>query len=48
MRNMLSAIPKVISGKTNNCLSVVSNVYGKIFKKIVRAKSLEIAEFSNY
>ena len=44
--NMLSTIPKVISGKTNNCLSVVSKVYSKIFKKVVRAKSLEIAEFS--
>ena len=44
--NMLSTIPKVISGKTNNCLSVVSKIYGKIFKKVVRAKTLEIAEFS--
>lgn len=44
--NMLSTIPKVISGKTNNCLSVVSKVYDKIFKKVVKAKSLEIAEFS--
>jgi len=44
--NMLSTIPKVISGKTNNCLNVISKVYGKIFKKVVKAKSLEIAEFS--
>mgnify|MGYP001345678578 CR=1 FL=1 len=44
--NMLSTIPKVISGKTNNCLTVLSTVYGKIFKKVVKAKSLEIAEFS--
>lgn len=44
--NMLSTIPKVISGKTINCLNVVTNVYSKVFKKVVKAKSLEIAEFS--
>jgi len=44
--NMLSTIPKVISGKTNNCLDVVSKIYSGIFKKVVKAKSLEIAEFS--
>lgn len=39
-------VPKVVSGYSQNCLKIISKFYGLFFKKIVKAKSLEIAEFS--
>ena len=44
--NSINKIPKVISGKTSNCLKVMSLFYKNFFEKIVPAKSIEIAEFS--
>jgi UDP-N-acetyl-D-glucosamine dehydrogenase len=44
--NIISKIPKVVSGHTSACLSLVSIVYKSAFDKIVLAKSLEVAEFS--
>ena len=42
----INKIPKVVSGFSNNCLNVISSFYQKSFYKIVKSKSLEIAEFS--
>ena len=44
--NKLDKIPKVVSGYSKNCLNIISFFYKKIFDKIVKAKNLEIAEFS--
>ena len=44
--NKLSKIPKVVSGYSKNCLDVISFFYRKIFDQVVKAKNLEIAEFS--
>jgi len=42
----LQLIPKVVSGYTYNCLEVISQIYRLIFKKVVKAKKIEEAEFS--
>lgn len=39
-------ITKLISGKTQTCLSLISTFYGKIFNKLHKCKSIEIAEFT--
>lgn len=39
-------VPKVVSGYSNDCLEIISKFYQIGFKKIVKSKSLEIAEFS--
>ena len=44
--NQIQKIPKVISGYSANCLFLVNQIYNNIFEKVVKAKSLEIAEFS--
>ena len=44
--NTIDKVPKVVSGYSKNCLDVISNFYQKSFQKIVKSKSLEIAEFS--
>lgn len=44
--NIIGKIPKVVSGYTSACLSLVSIVYKSAFDKIVPAKILEVAEFS--
>lgn len=44
--NFINKIPKVVSGKTSNCLKLMTLFYGNFFEKIVPAKSMEIAEFS--
>ena len=44
--NSIAVVPKVVSGKTNNCLKIVSSFYQLFFKKIVKAKSIKMAEFS--
>ena len=44
--NKLDKIPKVVSGYSKNCLNIISFFYKKIFDQIVKAKNLEIAEFS--
>ncbi len=42
----INKIPKVISGKTSNCLELMRIFYTNFFEKIVPAKSIEVAEFS--
>ncbi|MDC1077870.1 nucleotide sugar dehydrogenase [Candidatus Pelagibacter sp.] len=44
--NSLHQIPKVISGSSKMCLKVISELYKKVFNKVVLSNSLEIAEFS--
>ncbi len=44
--NSIDKIPKVVSGYSSRCLSVISHFYKESFKKVVKAKNLEIAEFS--
>lgn len=39
-------IPKIVSGFSKNCLSHISLFYGKIFKKLFKASSIQIAEFT--
>lgn len=39
-------IPKVVSGMTTECLSFASDFYNHIFKRIVPAPSVEVAELS--
>lgn len=39
-------IPKIVSGFSKNCLNHVNLFYGKIFKKLFKASSLQIAEFT--
>lgn len=42
----IETIPKVVSGYTTNCLEIISKFYKIFFKKVVKAKSIKIAEFS--
>jgi UDP-N-acetyl-D-glucosamine dehydrogenase len=42
----LHKIPKVVGGSTDKCLKLVSSFYNLFFEKIVKASSLESAEFS--
>jgi UDP-N-acetyl-D-glucosamine dehydrogenase len=44
--NKISSIPKVVSGHSKSCLKVVSEIYKKVFSKIVKANTIKIAEFS--
>ena len=44
--NSLGKIPKIVSGKTNNCLIMIKSFYGLIFKKICDVPNLETAEFT--
>ena len=44
--NSICKIPKVVSGYSQNCLNLVYNFYNLFFNKIVKASSLEVAEFS--
>ena len=44
--NFIDKIPKVVSGYTNKCLKIIYHFYKASFKKVVKAKNLEIAEFS--
>jgi len=44
--NSIHKIPKVVSGYSQNCLNLVSNFYNLFFEKVVKASSLEVAEFS--
>jgi len=44
--NKIHNVPKVVSGHSKNCKSVISNFYSQIFSKIVIANKIEIAEFS--
>lgn len=39
-------IPKIVSGLTDNCLKIVNSIYGKIFVKTVKVKSIEVAEIT--
>ncbi len=39
-------ITKLISGRTKNCVKLINYLYGKIFKKLHKCASIEIAEFS--
>ena len=38
--------PKLVSGATSNCRFIASLVYGKIVKRVVEVKTLEIAELT--
>ena len=42
----IDVIPKVVSGYSRKCLSLCVKFYSNLFKHIVKAKSLEHAEFS--
>ena len=44
--NKIEKIPKVVSGHSKACLSVISKFYQKHFTKIFKAESIVIAEFS--
>lgn len=39
-------IPKIVSGYSKNCLDNIFLFYSKIFKKLFKASSIEIAEFT--
>ncbi|MED4207561.1 nucleotide sugar dehydrogenase [Neobacillus mesonae] len=39
-------IPKIVSGITDQCLSKISTLYKKVFKKIVPVSSSRVAEFT--
>jgi UDP-N-acetyl-D-glucosamine dehydrogenase len=42
----LEAIPKVISGVTEQCLQRIFNLYSKVFNKLIQVSSTEAAEMS--
>ncbi len=44
--NSIQQIPKVVSGYSKNCLEIISYLYKKLFKTIVKSSSIKIAEFS--
>ena len=44
--NSIYKIPKVVSGYSQNCLNLVYKFYNLFFEKVVKASSLEVAEFS--
>ena len=44
--NSLNKVPKIISGKTQNCLKIVKYFYKFIFKKLHSTPNLETAEFT--
>jgi UDP-N-acetyl-D-glucosamine dehydrogenase len=44
--NKIDKIPKVVSGYSKNCLDVVSTFYKDYFKRVYKAESMIIAEFS--
>ena len=44
--NNIEKIPKVVSGYSKSCLSVISKFYQKHFTKIFKAETIVIAEFS--
>jgi UDP-N-acetyl-D-glucosamine dehydrogenase len=44
--NSIHKIPKVVSGYSHNCLNLISKFYNLFFEKVVKANSLEVAEFS--
>jgi UDP-N-acetyl-D-glucosamine dehydrogenase len=44
--NSIHKIPKVVSGYSQNCLNLISKFYNLFFEKVVKASSLEVAEFS--
>ncbi|WP_440655591.1 nucleotide sugar dehydrogenase [Candidatus Pelagibacter sp. HIMB1509] len=39
-------VPKVVSGYSDKCLKIVSEIYRSIFNSVVKSESLEVAEFS--
>tara|TARA_X000000950_G_C13906230_1_gene656960 strand:+ start:287 stop:1573 length:1287 start_codon:yes stop_codon:yes gene_type:complete len=44
--NKIQKIPKVVSGHTRICLKIINKFYEKNFKKVFKAESILIAEFS--
>ena len=44
--NSIHKIPKVVSGYSNLCLDIISKFYGTFFNEVIKANSLEVAEFS--
>ena len=44
--NKIHLVPKVVSGYSDKCLKIVSEIYRPIFNSVVKSESLEVAEFS--
>ncbi len=44
--NKINKVPKVVGGYSKNCIRLVSNFYNLFFDQVVKASSLEAAEFS--
>ncbi len=44
--NSIHNVPKVVGGFSTSCTALVSTFYNLFFQKVVKAKSLEAAEFS--
>ncbi|MBD1133817.1 nucleotide sugar dehydrogenase [Pelagibacterales bacterium SAG-MED48] len=44
--NSLEKIPKIVSGYSNKCRNIIYQFYKIAFKKVIKASSLEAAEFS--
>lgn len=44
--NNLNKIPKIISGETENCKSLIKLFYSKIFETVYISKNIETAEFT--
>tara|TARA_Y100000816_G_C26057486_1_gene555022 strand:+ start:151 stop:1431 length:1281 start_codon:yes stop_codon:yes gene_type:complete len=42
----MNSIPKIVSGYSPTCLNLIEKVYKKIFKKIIKVSSIEIAEMT--
>ena len=42
----ISTIPKIVSGYSKNCIIKADNLYKKIFQKVIKVKTLEIAEMT--
>lgn len=44
--NKIDKIPKVVSGYSSKCLNLCEKFYNNLFENVIKAKSLEDAEFS--
>ncbi|MDB5056011.1 MAG: UDP-glucose:GDP-mannose dehydrogenase [Bacilli bacterium] len=43
---VLHDIPKIVSGVTEECLKRITNLYSRVFKKIIPVSSTEVAEIT--
>ena len=46
MKILLIKIPKIVSGYSQKCSERIKSFYNQSFKHVVKANSLEMAEFS--